>query len=485
MKKFFTLTLVLLAAIVIWAKPNLPVKPTTQKASDYRFITKIKQNNQNGIEKIKEFRNNYRLLGQFKHYWTGETYDSAARNDYVYANAYSTDIYQMIISVYTEEGFTPSYRETYFKDEAGRDTLTLVQYSDFNTGNWMDYFRFINRYDVHGNELLYMYEDWDETTNSWIGGWGSRFAYEYDANGNMLSMAIADYLFDDIWIPWLRMLYEYNSNNENISTIEQNWNDNDEKWVNSWYEVYELENGAWSQMHYSYWDEGSQTWILSGRAIDITWLDFEEFKWLTVKLQEYEGKNWLNSERGTASYNSAANLLNELWEMWESNDWIPDYRVSILYDDYQNILQVKSEFWTGIEWEIFDGERFEYTYDSYGNMTSYTWDFWDWETNEWMKFEKTDQWFEVITTIAKPGASQIMVYPNPANDFITIEYNTSKSGTAARFWIMDITGRVVLIPVLNPDITTQRIDISQLTPGTYILYLHNSTEAISKKIIKK
>lgn len=485
MKKIFTLIVVMLAGIAVWAKPQLPVKPELKKASDYRFVSKIKQSNQNGIEKIKEYRNSYRMLGQFEHYWSGEVYDSAARYDYVYADTYSADYFQMITSIYTGEGFTPSSREVYFKDEAGRDTLRLVQFSDFDTGNWIDYYRFINHFDTHGNQLLYMYEFWDELSGSWVAGWGSRFAYEYDANGNMLSMSIADYFGDDIWIPWLRMLYEYNVDNQTIIMIEQDWNENDQKWVNAWREDYEYAGGGWSQVLYSYWDDGSETWMFEGRAIDITWLNFEEFKWLTVRLQEYEGKSWVDSERGTANYNEYANLLIATWEMWESNEWIPSYRSSYLYDTYQNITQEKEEFWTGFEWQVSFGFRFGYTYDGNGNITAYTRDNWDWETNDWIKEMKMDQWFEVLTVISEPIASEMLVYPNPANDFITLELKITNAGIAPRLWVMDITGRVVLNLSFNLNNSIQRIDISSLTPGTYILYLQSTTESLSKKIIKK
>lgn len=485
MKILFTITLSLFMGLALWAKPELPVKPAAQKASDMRFVSRIKQNHYGGIEKIKEYRNSYRLLGQFQHYWTGESYDSAARLDFVYANTYTTDVFQMINSMYSGEGFTPVSRETYFKDEAGRDTLVLTEYTDFASGIWMDYYRFKMRYDTYGNQLLYMYEFWDEFTSSWIAGWGNRFTYEYDDNGNMLSMAAADYFGEDIWIPWLKMLYEYNSNNENISTIEQNWNEIDEKWVNSFREDYELENGAWSQVIYSYWSEGSEEWVLQGRAIDISWLDFESFKWLTVTLQEHDGADWLNSERGTALYNQATNPLNIAWEAWDTNLWVPNYRESYMYDEFQNVLQQKTEFWTGFEWMTAFGERYGYTFDAYGNMTSITLDNWDWETNDWLKVLKIDQWFEVLTSIAQKPATSLMAYPNPATDMLSIEFTLPSLAIIPELLVVDMAGRVVLRPILTADQSIQHIDISQLKPGAYILYLKNSQEAISTKIIKK
>ncbi|MDP2236141.1 MAG: T9SS type A sorting domain-containing protein [Bacteroidales bacterium] len=485
MKKLFTLSFILLICFAAYAKPQLPAKPAARKAEDFRFITKIKQNHLSGIEKIKEFRNSFRLLGQYEHYWSGENYDTAARYDYIYNDTYSTDYFQKITSIFIGDGFALSTRETFFKDEASRDTLVLWQYSDFDTGNWVDYYRSKMRYDSHGNQILDLFEFWDEVASSWITTWGSKMDYVYDANGNMLSMSLTEYYGDDIWIPWLRVLYEYDSNNLNTSLIDQFWDDNEDKWVNDWREDYEYTGGGWSQVHYSFWDEDTEIWMLSGRAIDITWLNFEEFKWLTVRLQEYQGKNWVNAERGTATYNAHTNPTSTLWEVWESNDWIPYYRDSIVYDEFQNILLEKYEFWNGVEWIIEYGERFSYTYDSQNNMIAYTIDSWDWETNDWMKVLKMDQWFETLTSTSDPLTSQISMYPNPAKDFITIEHKMPSSTSVANIFIVDITGRMLLNLPFKPDATIQRVDISTLTPGVYILYLHSSNEIFSKKIIKK
>ncbi|MDO8896306.1 MAG: T9SS type A sorting domain-containing protein, partial [Bacteroidales bacterium] len=164
---------------------------------------------------------------------------------------------------------------------------------------------------------------------------------------------------------------------------------------------------------------------------------------------------------------------------------IPYYRDSIVYDEFQNILLEKYEFWNGVEWIIEYGERFSYTYDSQNNMIAYTIDSWDWETNDWMKVLKMDQWFETLTSTSDPLTSQISMYPNPAKDFITIEHKMPSSTSVANIFIVDITGRMLLNLPFKPDATIQRVDISTLTPGVYILYLHSSNEIFSKKIIKK
>lgn len=484
MKKLFYLTFILLIGIVAMAKPQLPAKPVAQKADDFRFLKKIKQNHFNEIEKIKEYRNSYRLLGQYEHYWSGENYDSAARHDYIYTDTYSTDYFQKITSIFIGDGFALSSLETVFKDEAGRDTLVLVQYNDFDTGDWVDYYRFIQRYDSHGNEIMYLYEFWDEFASIWIAEWGSKTDYVYDVNGNMLSMSIAEYYVDKSWIPWMQVLYEYDSDNLNTSRIDQFWNENEEKWVNEWREDYEYTNGGWSQVFYYYWDESAEIWMMSGRAIDITWLNFEEFKWLTVRLQDYQGKNWVDSERGIATYNSHTNPTYTLWEVWESSDWIPNYRDSVMYDDLQNILMQKNEFWNGVEWIINYGDRFSYTYDNHNNMTAYTIERWDLETNDWMKVLKMDQWFEILTSTPDSLTLQFSMYPNPAKDFIIIEHNIPTTASKANIFIVDITGKILLNLPFNLDKTIKHVDISTLKPGVYIIYLQSSKETSSKKIIK-
>lgn len=83
----------------------------------------------------------------------------------------------------------------------------------------------------------------------------------------------------------------------------------------------------------------------------------------------------------------------------------------------------------------------------------------------------------------------IDVYPNPASNSISFEYNATEAGNKARVQIMDALGRTVLQPQLDPyayGMRKNEVDISSLQPGIYFLKLdgdHNTW--MSRFIVRK
>ena len=74
----------------------------------------------------------------------------------------------------------------------------------------------------------------------------------------------------------------------------------------------------------------------------------------------------------------------------------------------------------------------------------------------------------------------IIIYPNPAYDKITIKNNNE---SIYEIQILNIQGQ--LMKKTNKLISSSCIDISGLDKGTYILKLTNEEEIIYKKLIKR
>ena len=74
------------------------------------------------------------------------------------------------------------------------------------------------------------------------------------------------------------------------------------------------------------------------------------------------------------------------------------------------------------------------------------------------------------------------VYPNPANDKITVELIDQTEVLNTEFVIQNINGQTVLeIENLNP---INRIDITDLSNGVYFLKISNSTQNQSIRLVK-
>jgi hypothetical protein len=76
----------------------------------------------------------------------------------------------------------------------------------------------------------------------------------------------------------------------------------------------------------------------------------------------------------------------------------------------------------------------------------------------------------------------ISVYPNPANDQLTIEYDELSNESAV--YIYSIVGALVIKDYINNPSGTQIIDVSKLTPGVYFVSIKNDNEQLfTQKIV--
>ncbi|MDI9355741.1 MAG: FG-GAP-like repeat-containing protein [Chitinophagaceae bacterium] len=88
-----------------------------------------------------------------------------------------------------------------------------------------------------------------------------------------------------------------------------------------------------------------------------------------------------------------------------------------------------------------------------------------------------------LTPIEK-GNSAIRIYPNPANDYITIQYD--KTQKVASVKIYDITGKSYELRIRNYELGL-RVDLKTLSKGEYIIILYGEKGEVLKaeKIIKE
>jgi Secretion system C-terminal sorting domain len=111
------------------------------------------------------------------------------------------------------------------------------------------------------------------------------------------------------------------------------------------------------------------------------------------------------------------------------------------------------------------------------------------ETANWKNFIQLEgiQWFaytdmpkiNLNTNIQQffDTENQVIICPNPANDFITIESEITNGSIE----IMDCQGRLVYTK--NKIVTNEKIDISRLNKGWYVLKLSFENNIFYKKII--
>lgn len=91
--------------------------------------------------------------------------------------------------------------------------------------------------------------------------------------------------------------------------------------------------------------------------------------------------------------------------------------------------------------------------------------------------------FEIENVLGPEEAAtqQILVYPNPATDFVNI---TSPNEFITTLEIFDLRGRL-LREELESEINTTQVNIGHLKTGIYFLHIHTEAGIITKKLIKE
>ena len=78
----------------------------------------------------------------------------------------------------------------------------------------------------------------------------------------------------------------------------------------------------------------------------------------------------------------------------------------------------------------------------------------------------------------------LKIYPNPANEFVSISYNVTVLTNALRLQITDAMGKTVLEKELGK--AQQIIDIREFAKGSYYCTVYNNGKALDTvKFIKK
>lgn len=78
-----------------------------------------------------------------------------------------------------------------------------------------------------------------------------------------------------------------------------------------------------------------------------------------------------------------------------------------------------------------------------------------------------------------PATFDLIVYPNPANDYLHIKYNRKEKATIE---IIDVTGRSILSKKIT---SNDKVNILSITSGIYMVKVSIGYETVTKKLVKQ
>ena len=213
-----------------------------------------------------------------------------------------------------------------------------------------------------------------------------------------------------------------------------------------------------------------------------------------IRTAEYWQTNaWVNYERYTYTYDTNGNMLTYIREQWQTNSWVNYGRATYTYDANGNMLTDIREQWQTNAWVNYS--RYTYTYDTNGNSITGKYEKWqgNWQPDiTVLNLYSNKNIIYNVDTVYRYQASyksftsgipeiaansNLIVYPNPATNNITIE-----SSQQAVIEILNIQGQ--LIKSVAANVNKTNIDISALLSGVYLVEVKTEKEVVIRKFVK-
>jgi hypothetical protein len=198
---------------------------------------------------------------------------------------------------------------------------------------------------------------------------------------------------------------------------------------------------------------------------------------LNILFQGWDGSNFINVSKQSFSYNSNGDITEKLLQVWDSLGWLNRTRYEYLYDiNYQNTESFLYD-WDGSSWNLFS------TFINYFDINNFPS---DQTTTGVLVVDSMHIFYSIITGIEYPDLSNnLIVYPNPASDYLNIELNYSASGPY-KTELFNIEGRMVLEKKIfaNSISKTETLNLKNLNAGIYFLKISFENKYFIKKVIK-
>lgn len=316
-------------------------------------------------------------------------------------------------------------------------TETIWQYKSHIEDEWVNEKKYLYEFD---NKDLVTYEKrfvWSIEKNQWVNQFEGNFLYDDSL------------LIFESWNEWNNENFQPNSmaeyeylNNRLIHIIQESYFMSDAKWHD------------YAEYRYEYNDYGTQI------------------------LNEFisHGLKTRRNQIFTDSINRFNGSLYQIGD--ENNNWL---NVQKIERKYETTSQTDiSQFWNKDIQDWKNSEMSIYKFDDIGNPVEKLYFYWESNNNKWKKESRIIYFWspKAINANHITRNDEIILYPNPASDEITIE-NLSESNSD--FIIFDQNGIKAKTGLLDKDKPSQ-ININDLISGFYIIR-DTESRLFSKKII--
>ncbi len=387
------------------------------------------------------------------------------------------------------------------------DKLDSIVAFNFNEEEqqWNIPFRKESHYYNKDSQLsLYLYSGWNDENQNWEGL--MKEEYQYNSQGNLEWLTIYTKGVNTDWAPMYKDFFTYNELNqeEEITSYywsyatENDWkfsertalqyNANDqleyktvywklpqEGWIKHDQSQYFYDNGAADSIVTSTWDEINANWIETEKLsyvyhptegflvaeyaydkdeVDNSWIKKEAFVYVRNKDKQLV-------ERNQAIYDEQGDKLTKQYKHTYVHDFSVEMNTLLLPDWY----------------------TFSYPNFFHHQVDTKSEEVYDFSDSRWRQYRELKYFYspkDVSTNLTlEEEENFIKIYPNPANDYVIIDWNNA-AYHQVQLQIYDLSAHKVLEQQCTRN---SKVELAGLKPGIYIYQLIGGATTETGKII--
>lgn len=375
--------------------------------------------------------------------------------------------------IYSNQG--QRTEEHYFESQSGEWKESIRRYytygsdgllrndlqQNMDNGQWKNLFE--NSYSYDGQKRLTMehYKEWSDSLGRWYNkncfyytynqdgkvdtffrieddsNYIARIFYHYDAQGNQTLEQWQHW--DTAWTDMFRATSVYNSKNQLVDYLEENWNHTHGgppklEWENWRHFVYKYDSlGDKKEWHTWCWDCANECWI---NEFQHYYTYDSTHRCINELIMTWDRGNlvWVKKEFFSFEYDGNNRIILQTKQTPYGEEWINNEREAYVYDEAGRTTSKSSAYWNldyqewiNTFWEVWD-------FDAYGNMLENTFYNWDAKKNDWTGVYRTLNSFDEN---GNGDTSRHEMFDNkkgwyPFPNFLSITYN-QKQDTIGEF----------------------------------------------------
>jgi hypothetical protein len=374
---------------------------------------------------------------------------------------------------YSNNGILEKLKQTYNNNLTDFNyTHVLEETWDSTTNSWKTDGQIVRTFDSNNNMIEDLRQNWVD--GDWLNY--DKYKYTYDSDNRLISWQLYDWILG-FWGKGAKETYSYNSNNDVILLEGVNGG------YNVWHDtlIYDSNNNLSVHLRKSWSDD---QWVNDWRET----YTYNSNNKLTLVLEEnYDttSNTWENYHRSKLTYDSNNKLLLLEIDKWNSSgEWEPYQRTNYEYNSNHDLIHARHEIFLDGSWKLRNG-YFDVFEDTPDNKNSFPF--------KYRGFSPTIAeifiHYNGVTAIREKSILKNLNleqnYPNPFNPVTTIKFSIPKQEQIV-LKVYDLLGEEVATlvnEVRQAGSYNVSFDGSDLPSGVYVYELETGQKIQSKKMI--